>query len=139
MKIAQRFSAGWSVVQPQSPRSGRLNRPADFVNFSAVRFADLSQCLGSAPSAEALGYSQPSTSPTFEARPPATCHLPPDTVCTLDTWLPLVLSSYKQYPLFTHFADCKRFTRKPDDPGYHSSAVYASVHTSGYSVLTFLI
>src|SRR5215510_360108 len=74
MKIAQRFSAGWSVVQPQSPRSGRLNRPADFVNFSAVRFADLSQCLGSAPSAEALGYSQPSTSPTFEARPPATCH-----------------------------------------------------------------
>jgi len=45
----------------------KINKIDGFIQSSAN--ADLSQCLGPAPSAEALGYSQPSASPTFEAKP----------------------------------------------------------------------
>src|SRR5215475_12899828 len=45
----------------------KINKIDRFIQSSAN--ADLSQCLGSPPSAEALGYSQPSASPTFEAKP----------------------------------------------------------------------
>jgi len=56
-----------------SPKSAqrtaeKINKIAGFIQSSA--HADLAQCLDSAPSAEALGYSQPSASPTFEAKPP---------------------------------------------------------------------
>jgi len=45
----------------------KLNKIDAFIQSSAN--ADLAQCLGSDPSAEALGYSQPSASPTIEAKP----------------------------------------------------------------------
>src|SRR5262249_10676463 len=70
MKIAQRFSAGdRDRMTPKSAKrtAEKINKIDGFNQSSAN--ADLAQCLGSAPSAEALGYSQPSASPTFEAKP----------------------------------------------------------------------
>jgi hypothetical protein len=70
--IAQRFSAGFVKEDEGSPRSGRLiNLSVRFIFDSAVRFTDYVCSLTPIPTDESVGYYHPSTSPTFQAKPPS--------------------------------------------------------------------